>query len=132
MFVAHGNSLKTWLASRYLLRFRTVIPGSLVTLTQRGRAAILDFESGDFEIVRRLKMLGAKDAEIDGRSCAAPTPGAHLNDPETWIALAELGLGLLVVDSRSTPHPLPPTRTTHARRACCSTRAGSRMRPGAP
>ena len=105
MFVAHGNSLKTWLALSLSVAVSNGRPWLARYLTQRGRAAILDFESGDFEIVRRLKMLGAKDAEIDGRLLRCSYSGAHLNDPETWIALAELGLGLLVVDSFNAASP---------------------------
>lgn len=105
MLVAHGGSLKTWLAFSLALAIATGRPwlGRFVSL--RGRSAIISFEDGDFEVARRLKMLGAKDSEIDGRLLRCSYSGAQLTDPDTWVALAELGLDLIVVDSFNAAQP---------------------------
>lgn len=105
MLVAHGNSLKTWLAFSLALAVSTGRPWLARFPSMRGRAAIVDFESGDFEVVRRLKLLGAKDADVSGRLLRSSFSGANLTDPETWVALAGLGLELLVVDSFNAASP---------------------------
>lgn len=105
MLVAHGNSLKTWLAFSIALAVATGRPWLGRFAVLRGRVAILDFESGDFEVVRRLKLLGAKDQDADKRLLRCSYSGANLSDPETWIALAGLGLDLLVIDSFNAASP---------------------------
>jgi hypothetical protein len=105
MLVAHGNSLKTWTAFSLGLAIATGRPWLGRFVTQRGRVALIDFESGDFEVRRRLKLLGAKDADTGGRLMWSAYSGAQLADPETWIALAGLKLDLVVVDSFAAASP---------------------------
>lgn len=105
MLVAHGNSLKTWTAFSLALSVASGRPWLGRFVTKRGRAAILDFESGDYEILRRMKLIGARDEEVGDRLMRAAFSGADLNDPETWITLAALGLELLVVDSFNAASP---------------------------
>jgi len=105
MLVAHGNSLKTWLAFSLALSVATGRPWLDRFASIRGRAGLIDFESGDPEVRRRLKLLGAQDTQIDGRLLRCSYPGAQLTDPDTWIALAELQLELIVVDSFSASSP---------------------------
>jgi hypothetical protein len=105
MLVAHGNSLKTWLAFSLLLAVST---GKLWLgrfAVTRGRAALIDFESGDYEVARRLQILGAKDVEVGDRLLRSSFSGANLVDPAAWIALAKLGLELLVIDSFNAASP---------------------------
>jgi hypothetical protein len=102
MLVAQGNSLKTWLAFSIALAVATGRPwlGQYVVL--RGRVGILDFESGDYEIVRRLKILGVKDSDIGDRLLRCSYPGhdkLDLAKPESWVKLAALKLDMLIWDS---------------------------------
>lgn len=105
MLVAHGGSLKTWLAFSLATSVANGRPWLGKFMTLRGRVAILDFESGEFEVTRRLKMLGAKDGDVADRLLRASYPGASLVDPETWVGMASLKLSLLVVDSFSAASP---------------------------
>ncbi len=105
MLVAHGNSLKTWIAFSLALAVATGKPWLGKFPAVRGRVAVLDYESGDYEVVRRLQLLGAKDAEVGDRLLRASYSDAQLTDPETWIELAKLGLDLLVIDSFKAASP---------------------------
>ncbi len=96
MFVAQGNSLKTWLAFSIALAISTGRPWLDRFVSLRGRVAIVDYESGDYEVRRRLKMLGGKDANGVLRSSYS---GKDLSDPETWVTLSKLHLDLLIIDS---------------------------------
>lgn len=99
MLVAHGNSLKTWTAFSLGLAVATGRPWLGRFMTLRGRVALLDYESGDYEVKRRLKLLGVKDAELEDRLLRSSFSAAQLIDPDTWISLAALKLDLLVIDS---------------------------------
>ena len=105
MLVAHGNSLKTWLAFSLALSVASGRPWLGKFAVTMGRSAILDFESGDFEVTRRLKILGGKDGEVEDRLLRSSYSTAQLEDPETWISLVPLKLTLLVIDSFSAAAP---------------------------
>lgn len=99
MLVAHGNSLKTWLAFSIALAVASGRPWLARFAVEKGRVGILDFESDDYEERRRFKLLGASDAAVADRLLREPYPSAKLADVEAWIALAEARLDLLVIDS---------------------------------
>ena len=122
MLVAHGGSLKTWLAFSLAHAVASGRPWLGKYMAMRGRAGILDFESGDFEVVRRLKLLGVKDGDVADRLLRCSYSGANLTDPETWIALGALQLDLLVVDSFNAA--APSTDENDARAAVMLQHAG--------
>jgi len=99
MLVAHWNSLKTWLAFSMASAVASGRPWLGKFVTRRGRALILDFESGAYEVVRRLKLLGTRDGEVDDRLLRTSYPEALMTDPEAWIELASVGLDFIVLDS---------------------------------
>lgn len=105
MLVAHGGSLKTWVAFSLGLAVATGRPWLGRFAVGRGRAAIIDFESGDYEVRRRLKLLGARDEDVGSGLIWSSYPAAKLTDTETWIALAGLNLELLIVDSFNAANP---------------------------
>lgn len=105
MFVAHGNSMKTWLAMSLADAVASGRPWLGRFLVHRGRAAIVDFESGSFEVRRRLKLLGTRDATVGDRLLHVSYPEASFTDPETWVDLAGAGLDLVVVDSFNAATP---------------------------
>lgn len=105
MFVAHGNSLKTWLGLSMSHAIATGRPWLGKYVTTRGRAAIIDFESGRYEILRRMKLLGVRDAEVEDRLLRSSFSPAQLVDPETWIGLAGHGLEFILVDSFNAAAP---------------------------
>ena len=97
MFVAHGNSLKTWT----MLSVASAITQGNAWLgrhvTKQGRALILDYESGMFELRRRIRLLeGSKPIDTLG-AWSYPPP---LDKPDMWQQLCKLeGVALLCVDS---------------------------------
>jgi hypothetical protein len=105
MLVAHGNSLKTWLALSVGLSVASGRPWLGKYLVQRGRVAVLDFESGKYELVRRLKLIGARDADVGDNLLRCSYSEANLTDPEAWVDLAGLGLSLIIVDSFAAADP---------------------------
>lgn len=123
MLVAHGNSLKTWLAFSLALAVANGRPWLGKFLAMRGRVGIIDFESGEYEIKRRMKILGAKDAEIEARLLYNSYSGAALTDAENWIALAPLDLDMLIIDSFNAASP--ETDENDARAAVMLQRAGA-------
>jgi hypothetical protein len=100
MFVAQGNSLKTWLAFSIAHAIASGRPWLGQFMVLRGRVGILDFESGQYEVKRRLKLLQVKDAEVEGRllRCSYPD-GLDLTKIESWVTLSKLRLDMLVIDS---------------------------------
>jgi AAA domain len=105
MIVAHGNSLKTWLVFSMALDIARGRPWLGQFVIQRGRAAIIDFESGRFEVLRRLKLIGARDEEVGDRLLRTSYPSVSLLDPETWVGLAAQRLDFVVVDSYNAAAP---------------------------
>lgn len=101
MLVAQGNSLKTWLAFSVAHAVASGRPWLGQFPVLRGRVGILDFESGDYEVARRLKLLGVKDGDVGDRllRCSYPGDKLDLAKPESWVKLAALKLDLLVWDS---------------------------------
>jgi hypothetical protein len=95
-FVAHGSSLKTWTALSLGAAVALGEPWLGRYSTIKGRVIFLDYESGMYELHRRVKML-------DGR--AVPGLGAwydppRLDDDDLWAKLAdEKDVGLVLADS---------------------------------
>lgn len=105
MLVAHGNSLKTWLAFSLAHSIASGRPWLDRFPVRRGRAAILDFESGRYEVLRRLKLLGVKDEAVADRLLRQSYPSAVLTDPEAWVDLAGATLEFLAIDSFNAASP---------------------------
>lgn len=105
MLVAHGNSLKTWLALSLGVSVASGRPWLGHYVVSRGRVAVLDFESGTYELTRRLKLIGARDADVGANLLRSSYSGASLSDPEAWVDLAGLGLSLLIIDSFAAAEP---------------------------
>lgn len=105
MMVAHGNSLKTWLSFSMAHAIASGRPWLGKFQTTRGRAVLLDFESGKYEVKRRLKLLGVCDGDVSDRLLRTSYPPAQLVDPEAWIELAALKPDFIVVDSFNAASP---------------------------
>lgn len=105
MLVAHGSSLKTWLAFSMAHAVAAGRPWLAKSAVQRGRVAIIDFESGDYEVVRRLKLLGVKDAEVEDRLLRLSYPALDMTDPEAWLSIGEHKPDLLILDSFNAASP---------------------------
>lgn len=99
MLVAHGNSLKTWLAFSLALAVASGRPWLGRFPTLRGVAGIIDFESGAYEVDRRLQLLGARDELVEDRLLRTSYPAAKLTEASAWLRLAERRGDLWVVDS---------------------------------
>lgn len=99
MLVAHGNSLKTWLAFSLALAVASGRPWLGRFPVEQGTAGIIDFESGAYEVDRRLQMLGARDEAVGDRLLRTSYPAARLTDPEAWLELAQLKGDMWIVDS---------------------------------
>ncbi len=94
MFVAHGDSMKTWA----LLSVLSSVSDGRAWLgkypVQRGRVGILDYENGRGEIHRRLRILQA-----DGSELGYAFGDISLTSEALWKTIAEAGLVALGVDS---------------------------------
>ena len=94
MFVAHGNSIKTWTLLSMLSCVADGRPWLDRYQVKQGRVGILDYENGHHEVHRRLRVLQADGSEL-GYSFGE----ASLTDPNLWRAIAEFKLTVLGVDS---------------------------------
>jgi len=99
MFVAHGGSLKTWLAHSVALAVASGKPWLEQFPVKQGKAVIVDYESGEHETFRRLQLLGVQDDEVEQRLWHSSYPGISLEDPEEWVSLANTRPDLLIIDS---------------------------------
>ncbi len=101
-WAAYGSSSKTWqgldaavsvaLGQPWLHRFPTV----------KGRTAIVDYESGEYELRRRLQLIArARGAEAVDDIEAAIMPGLYMGTPAFLAAMERLadGRSLVVLDS---------------------------------
>lgn len=105
MLVAHGNSLKTWLAFSMGHAIASGRPWLGKYAVERGRAGLADFENDDYEMRRRLKLLGVRDADVGDRLLRSPYPAASFGDPETWFSLGAAKLDYLSIDSFNAASP---------------------------
>lgn len=98
MFVAHGDSAKTWTAISVGAAVARGVPWLNRYSVLAGKVLILDYESNDYEIRRRMRILGVTHAPDLGYQ---DHPPLRIDDPELWAELATMGLRLVIVDSLS-------------------------------
>ncbi len=100
MVAAYGGSLKTWDAMSLMLAVQTGKPWLGVHRVSQGNVMLLDYETGEYEVRRRLKLL-AKGEEVP--TIRYRWQGGSLHDPKTWEQieheLLRFKIRLLVIDS---------------------------------
>ena len=101
MFVAHGNSLKTWTALSMALAVSRGEKWLGKYATKKGTALFIDYESGKAEIHRRVRMLGHQGTESFGYTFA----DVYANDEAFWTELEEMAPALVVIDSLAASSP---------------------------
>ena len=99
MLVAHGNSLKTWLAMSLAQAIASGRPWLGQYGVKRGRVGFIDFESGEYEVMRRLKLLQTSDALVGDRLLRSSMPAVSFEKWETWEDLALARLDQVIIDS---------------------------------
>jgi hypothetical protein len=96
-FVAHGSSLKTWTAISLAGAVAQGVPWLDKYPTKRGRVLILDYESGEYEMRRRVRLL--EGGRVVGLG-AWSMPGKNIDDVELWKELAAIpDISLVIIDS---------------------------------
>lgn len=104
MFVAPGSSVKTWTALDIAKALATGAPWLGSFVTQKGRTLILDFESGLYELRRRIHLLG-RDGVAPESIIPLAYPSERIDDIEFWKALTRKlradRFDLIIVDSLS-------------------------------
>lgn len=104
MFVAMGSSLKTWTALSISTAVAKGEPWLGEYATRKGRALVVDYESGLYELRRRVHLLERGGRLVD--LGAWPFPDARIDDPAFWNRLTEIeGLTLVTIDSLSAGAP---------------------------
>jgi hypothetical protein len=95
-FVAHGSSLKTWTMLSLGGAIAQGVPWLGKFTTQKGRVLVLDYESGLYELRRRVQLL--EGGRVPGLGAWSYPP--HIDDLEFWKRLAAIeDVALLCVDS---------------------------------
>lgn len=96
-FVAHGSSLKTWTLLSVGTAVAEGVPWLNKYMTRKGRVLVVDYESGDYELRRRMKVLdGGKIPNLG----AWPIPPLRIDDEAFWKKLASIpDLALVCIDS---------------------------------
>lgn len=103
MLVAHGSSLKTWTALDMGRAIATGRPWLDRFPTRKGRVLVVDYESGLYELRRRIWLL--ERGKVPGLG-AWPYPDLRIDDPKMWERLASLkDIGLVVIDSLAAGAP---------------------------
>jgi hypothetical protein len=104
MLVAQGSSLKTWTAIDIGCAVASGTPWLGKYPTRRRRVLIADFESGEYEIGRRVRLVKrGRDVSWLG-SCSYPS--ARMDDEAVWKQMAGMDdLGLVIVDSLAAGAP---------------------------
>lgn len=102
MLVAHGSSLKTWTALDIGRAIAKGVPWLDRFITRKGRVLVLDYESGLYELRRRIHLL--ERGKVPGLG-AWPYPNMRIDDPELWKRLVDMDLSLVVLDSLSAGAP---------------------------
>lgn len=106
VFVAMGSSLKTWTALSIAKAVACGRPWLDRFAVEQGKAIAIDWESGDYELQRRVRFLDHGSPEptpLLGRWCM---PNARIDDVAFWKGLASIeGLKLVVIDSLCAGQP---------------------------
>lgn len=102
MLVAHGSSLKTWTALDIGRAIAKGVPWLDRFVTRKGRVLVLDYESGLYELRRRIFLL--ERGKVPGLGAWA-YPHMRIDDPELWKRLIYMDLSLVVLDSLSAGAP---------------------------
>src|SRR5262249_43352705 len=102
MFVAHGSSLKTWTMLSLASAVATGRPWLGKFVTRKGRVLIADYESGLYELRRRMNIL-EKGVRVAGLG-AWPVPKQATFQEQFCERLAQVaereeGLSLVCIDS---------------------------------
>lgn len=111
MFVAMGSSLKTWCALDIARCIARGEPWLGRYLTRPGRVLFLDFESGLYELRRRMRLLDRGATSTTALGAWSYPPGQRIDDPQLWLALSAHavpeagGLALVVIDSLAAGAP---------------------------
>ncbi len=94
MFVAHGDSMKTWALLSVLSSVADGKPWLGKYPVKQGRVGILDYENGRGEVHRRLRIIQA-----DGSEMGYAFGDVSLTNTALWKTIAEAGLSVLGIDS---------------------------------
>lgn len=111
-FFAEGGSVKSWAAFALAISVATGEPW-LGKAVQQGRALILDYEDGEHEFQRRMRILRGgvlEDIPNLGYKYSAP----QINRIELWKILARMNLRLLVIDTLGSGMPATADENTTA------------------
>lgn len=96
-FVAHGSSLKTWTALSLASAVAQGVPWLDKYTTRKGRVIVLDYESGEYELRRRVRLL--EGGRVVGLG-AWTMPSKTIDDIELWIELGKIpDVSLVIIDS---------------------------------
>jgi hypothetical protein len=104
MFVAMGSSLKTWTALDIARQVSKGAPWLDRFDTKQGRALVIDFESGMYELRRRIHLLEGGEVTNLGAWCYPD--GHRIDSPEFWKEVAKIDdLRFVVIDSLAAGAP---------------------------
>lgn len=105
MFVAHGSSLKTWTELSIAAAVAKGEPWLGKYLTKQGRTLVVDYESGLYEIRRRIRLLEG-GRPVSGLGAWSDNIDLRIDDPAFWKKLAGIpGLTLVWIDSLAAGAP---------------------------
>lgn len=106
MFVAMGSSLKTWTALDVARAVAKGEPWLGLFNTMQGRALVVDFESGAYELRRRIRLLEGDATPLPTLGAWAYPEGVRIDDVAFWTELAKIpDLKLVVIDSLAAGAP---------------------------
>jgi len=95
--VAHGSSLKTWVMLSMAIAVTQGEKWLGRYATRQGKALIVDFESGEYELRRRVQLL--EGGKVIGLG-AWPYPEERIDTTEFWQAVTRIeGLSFVCIDS---------------------------------
>lgn len=105
MFVALGSSVKTWTALSIALAVATGRPWLDRFPVKEGRVAIADWESGAYELKRRVQFLERGGKKPITNLGAMSYSDLRIDDEAFWHLLAKEDLELVIVDSLAAGAP---------------------------
>lgn len=100
LLAAYGGSLKTWVALSLMLAIQSGKPWLGRYQVRQGNVMLLDYESGEYEVRRRLRLLAKGESVPPIRYTWV---GGSLHDEQTWRQIerdvVRFNIRLLVIDS---------------------------------